>query len=65
MIRFIFDNEKKMNKLEKKFKKKKLQKTEIYIIIVAMYVLTKVAIRHEMELSNLKKSIEEIKSKGA
>ena len=47
-----------------KTKNKKSQFGEICMIIGAVYVLTKVIIRHELDITKMKKTIEEIKSEG-
>lgn len=47
-----------------KTKNKKSQFGEICMIIGAVYVLTKVIIRHELDITKIKKTIEEIKSEG-
>ena len=47
-----------------KTKTKKSQFGEICMIIGAVYVLTKVIIRHELDITKMKKIIEEIKSEG-
>lgn len=64
MIRFLFDNDKKKNKLTKKFQNKKVTRAELFVVVAGMYILAKAVVRHELEVTNLKKAIEEIKSKG-
>lgn len=64
LMKLIFDNEKKINKLGKKLKKRKFKNAEIWMAIGVMYMLVKVAVKHEVEIDSLKKTIEELKSKG-
>lgn len=63
MLKLIFENKKKINKLGRKIRKNK--QTELFFIIVGMYVLAKVTANHEIEITNLKKAFEEMNSKGA
>lgn len=64
MIRSIFENKKKMNKMAKKIRKNKIAQIEVLLIIVGLYGLAKVSARHEIEIANIKKVIGEMKSKG-
>lgn len=57
MIKITFDD-------NIKTKNKKSQFGEICMIIGAVYVLTKTIIRHELHITKLEKTIEEIRSKG-
>ena len=62
MLNLILNNKKKINKLGRKLRKNK--QTELLLILVGMYVLTKITVNHEVEITNLKKVFEEMKAKG-
>ena len=62
MLKLIFENKKKINKLGKQLRKGK--QTELFLIVVGMYLLSKLTINNGVEICNLKKAIEELKSKG-
>lgn len=62
MLKLIFENKKKIDKIGKKMKKNK--QTELFLIIVGMYILTKMTINNGIEIANLKKAIEELNLKG-
>lgn len=62
MLNLILNNKKKINKLGRKLRKNK--QTELLLILIGMYVLTKMTVNHEVEITNLKKVFEEMKSKG-
>lgn len=54
------------NKIEIKEENKNEKKYRIALILafVSIYTLTKITAKHEIEISNLKKVIEEMQSKG-
>lgn len=62
MINIIIEDG-KQNNVKKKNKKRK-HCIELLMISTVLYVLTKLSIDHEREITELKKVIEEMKSKG-
>lgn len=61
MVNLIFEEKNNENVKEKKEKKHRM---EIFMVAAAIYVLYKISVKHENEITNLKKVIEEMKSKG-
>lgn len=58
MINVIIEDENKINKKQKK------SRTDIFLLTLAVYVLYRISVNHEKEITNLKKVIKEMKSKG-
>lgn len=61
MINLVFDEKNNENVKENKEKK---YRVEIFMAVAAVYMLYRISAKHEREITNLKKVIEEMKSKG-
>ena len=65
MVKNIFDNSKKIDAIVKHINKvNKKNCFEFIMIAFAIHLISKTVEKHEEEIDNLKKEIEEMKSKG-
>lgn len=63
-MKVIIHEDEKTIKITEENNEKKKRYIEIFLVGTAIYMLMKITANHEMEITKLKKVIEEMKSKG-
>ena len=63
-MKIIIHEDEKIIKITEEKKEQKKRYIELFLVGTAIYALMKITANHEMEITKLKKVIEEMKSKG-